>query len=79
MEGVLHSICNVIVYIDDLLVHTQTHQDHLKILEKVLERLNTHNLKINLDKCFFGNKEVSYLSFTLTPEGIRPGKKIKSN
>ena len=29
------------------------------------------DLKINLDKCVFGNKEVSYLGFTLTPEGIK--------
>jgi Mg2+ and Co2+ transporter CorA len=74
MEGVLRNISNVIVYIDDLLVHTQTHEDHLKILDQVLQRLHSNNLKINLDKCFFGNQEVSYLGFTLTPEGIKPGK-----
>ncbi len=53
MEGVLRNISNVIVYIDDLLVHTQTHDEHLKILEQVLHRLHSNNLKINLDKCFF--------------------------
>ncbi len=38
-----------------------------------------NNLKINLEKCFFGNKEVSYLGFTLTPAGIKPGKnKLKA-
>ena len=37
MEGVLRNISNVIVYIDDLLVHTNTHEDHLKILEQVLQ------------------------------------------
>jgi Reverse transcriptase (RNA-dependent DNA polymerase) len=62
MEGVMRNISNVIVYIDDLLVHTTTHEEHLKVLEQVLERLHSHNLKINLDKCFFGNKEVSYLA-----------------
>ena len=75
----MRNISNVIVYIDDLLVHTKTHEEHLKILEQVLERLHSHNLKINLDKCFFGNKEVSYLGFTLTPAGIKPGKnKLKA-
>jgi hypothetical protein len=64
MEGVLRNISNVIVYIDDLLVHTQTHDDDLKVLDQVLDRLHTNNLKINLDKCFFCNKEVSYLGFT---------------
>ncbi len=79
MEGVLRNISNVIVYIDDLLVHTQTHEDHLKILDQVLQWLHSNNLKINLDKCFFGNQEVSYLGFTLTPEGIKPGKnKLKA-
>ncbi len=79
MEGVMRNISNVIVYIDDLLVHTKTHEEHLKVLEQVLERLHSHNLKINLDKCFFGNKEVSYLGFTLTPAGIKPGKnKLKA-
>jgi hypothetical protein len=55
-------------------VHTQTHEEHIQVLEKVLERLHTNNLKINLEKCYFGNKEVSYLGFTLTPAGIKPGK-----
>jgi hypothetical protein len=40
----------------------------------VLERLQQNHLKINLEKCIFGNKEVSYLGFTLTPEGIKPSK-----
>jgi len=79
MEGVLWNISNVIVYIDDLLIRTKTHEDHVKVLEQVLQRLHSHNLKINLEKCFFGNKEVSYLGFTLTPEGIKPGKnKLKA-
>jgi hypothetical protein len=79
MERVLRNISNIIVYIDDLLVHTKSHEDHLIILDHVLECLEHHNLKINLDKCFFGNREVSYLGFTLTPEGIKPGKsKLKA-
>jgi hypothetical protein len=79
MEGILRDISNIIVYISDLLVHTKRHEEHLIILDKVLECLQRHNLKINLDKCFFGNKEVSYLSFTLTPEGVKPGKnKLKA-
>jgi hypothetical protein len=68
MEGFLRNISNIIVYIDCLLVPTKTHEEHLKILDHVLEHLQQHNLKINLDKCFFRNREVSYLGFTLTPE-----------
>ncbi len=74
METVLRNINNVLVYIDDVLLHTATHEEHLQVLEKVFERLHQNHLKVNLDKCVFGNKEVSYLGFMLTPEGIKPGR-----
>ena len=73
METVVNGISNVIVYIDDLLVHSATHEEHLTTLDKVLKRLVQHNIKLNLQKCVFGSKEVSYLGFRLTEEGIKPG------
>jgi hypothetical protein len=73
MDAVLRNIENVLVYIDDLLMQTATHDEHLNVLEKVFERLHANHLKVNLEKCVFGNQEVSYLGFTLIPEGIKPG------
>jgi hypothetical protein len=79
MEGVLWNLQNMIIYIENLLIHSDTHEWHLQILEQVLEWLHQNHLKINLEKCIFGNNEVSYLGFTLTPEGIKPGKnKLKA-
>jgi hypothetical protein len=63
---------NMIVYIDDLLVHTAMHEEHLVVLENIFEILHTSHLKINPEKCIFGNQKVSYLGFTLTPLGIKP-------
>ncbi len=60
METVLRDINNVLVYIDDVLLHTATHEQHLQVLEKVFESLHQNHLKVNLDKCVFGNREVSY-------------------
>jgi Reverse transcriptase (RNA-dependent DNA polymerase) len=59
MEAVVNGLTNVIVYIDDLLIHSATHQEHITALDNVLQRLVQHNIKINLQKCFFGSKEVS--------------------
>jgi RNase H-like domain found in reverse transcriptase len=60
-------------------VLTDTQEKHLEVLDQVLSGLHKNHLKINLEKCVFGNKEVSYLGFTLTPEGIKPGKnKLKA-
>ncbi len=72
MEGVLRNIQNVIVYIDDLLIHSDTHERHLQILEQVLDRLKQNHLKINLEKCIIGNKEVSYMGFRLYPTNTNP-------
>jgi hypothetical protein len=77
MEQVL--LQNILIYINDVLIHTDTHEKHLKALEQVLLRLQQHHLKINLDKCLFGDQQVSYLGFTLTPQGIKPGQeKLKA-
>jgi hypothetical protein len=79
IEGVLCDIPNVLVYIDDLLVHTDTHQKHLAVLNKVLARLHKNHLRITLEKCIFVNRDVSYLGFTLMLDGIKPGKnKLKA-
>jgi hypothetical protein len=73
MEIVIHNLSNILAYIDDLLVHTKDHGKHLEVLDELFTRLRKHGLKINLPKSFFGAREVSYLGFKLTPDGIKPG------
>jgi transposase InsO family protein len=74
METIMRGIQNVLVYIDDLLLHSKDHEHHLQVLEEVLQRLAQNNIKINIEKCIFGNPNVSYLGYRLTPEGIKPGQ-----
>ena len=79
IETVVHGIPQVIAYIDDLLVHSDTHDRHLEILDLLLQRLVEHRIKINLEKCEFGSKRVAYLGFQLTEDGIVPGEdKLKA-
>ncbi len=73
MELTVQNVPNVIVYIDDLLVHTSSHDQHRDILQQVFNRLRNVNLKLNPDKCEFGAVNVQYLGFRLTPKGILPG------
>jgi len=73
METVVKGIDNVVVYIDDLLLHSDSHDRQLQLLDQLLERLVLHNIKLNLPKCVFGSQNVSYLGFRLTAEGIKPG------
>ncbi len=39
MEGVMRNISNVIVYIDDLLVHTTTHEEHLRAVDQKVDNM----------------------------------------
>jgi len=74
MEQVLRGLQNVLIYINNILIHTDTHERHLEALEQVLLKLHKNHLKINLNKCPFSDKWVSYLGFTLKPQGIKPGE-----
>lgn len=49
LDGLLGHKC--FVYLDDIVVIGRTLEEHLKNLEKVLDRLIAHNLKVQLDKC----------------------------
>ena len=74
----MRGIPNDIAY-KDVLIHSKTQEEHLDYLEQVLKRLGENPMKHNIKNCFFGNTEVSYLGFVLTPEGIKPGRdKLKA-
>jgi hypothetical protein len=66
----------VIVFIDNILVYSESmeeHEDHLRI---VLQCLREHQLYAKFSKCKFWIKEVPYLGHVVSLEGITvdPGK-----
>jgi hypothetical protein len=73
MDHVMRDIPGVITYIDDVLAHSPTLEQHLSDLRACLSRLRKYNLKLNLGKCEFGTDNVAYLGFTLTSDGVKPG------
>jgi hypothetical protein len=73
MKLTVKGLHNVIVYIDDLLVHNSDHVLHCQSLQSLFDQLRKANLKLNLTKCNFGSTNVTHLGFLLTPEGILPG------
>jgi hypothetical protein len=46
-------LLNIIIYFDDLLVHSATNKEHLTTLDKVLQHLVQHWIKMNLKECIF--------------------------
>src|SRR5678816_1850146 len=51
MDTLLEGIPNVHAYMDDVLIHSETVEEHLILLERVLKRLQYFNISINLSKC----------------------------
>jgi hypothetical protein len=57
---------------DDILLYTETYEDHIKLLKEVFHRLEKAGLKLKLNKCKFARKSVRYLGFILSEKGIQP-------
>ena len=56
----------VIVYLDDILIFSQTEEEHLRHLRYVLDRLRKEKLLVNMKKCTFMHKELVYLGFIIS-------------
>ena len=71
MQSVLGNIDNVFCYLDDIIIHSKTIEEHLITLEKVLTALKDAGLKLKLKKCQFLRNELEFLGHRVTAEGIR--------
>jgi hypothetical protein len=74
MDFVMTGVKGIITYIDDILVHSQDHEQHLKTNEEVLWRLLKYGLKLNVDKTIIGAKTAQYLGNTLSGQGVTLSK-----
>ena len=59
MEGVT-------AYVDDILVHTETFDDHIRILDQLLRRMEKANLTARPSKCLVGATELDFVGHWLS-------------
>lgn len=62
----------IYVYLDDVLIATETFEHHLYILGKFFEVLSRREMTIEIKKSKFCQKNIQFLGHILTPDGIRP-------
>ncbi|MBW0581808.1 hypothetical protein O181_121523, partial [Austropuccinia psidii MF-1] len=48
----------MVVYIDDIIIYSETWEDHIQYIDRVLSKCTPINLKISLKKCNFGQQEL---------------------
>ena len=61
----------VIIYIDDITVHSQTIEEHFEHLSIVFQRLKKANLKLNPKKCVWFRTDLNLLGHNVSAAGIR--------
>lgn len=63
-------------YIDDILIFSQTLEEHVNHVKQVLSRLEHAGLQIDIKKCEFHVQSVKFLGLIVTTDGIKmdPGK-----
>ena len=65
---------NVIVYMDDFLIATDTWEKHLEVLNEVYRVLIQNCLELRLDKCRFGYEKIEFLGYIISEKGIQPSE-----
>ncbi|CAI5669654.1 unnamed protein product [Oreochromis niloticus] len=72
MQLVLGDVPRCNVYLDDVVIYTDTWEEHVAILQSVFQRLAEATLTLNLAKCEFAKATVMYLGKQVGFGQVRP-------
>ncbi|XP_048502852.1 uncharacterized protein LOC104896849 [Beta vulgaris subsp. vulgaris] len=61
----------VVVYLDNILVYSRDEDQHMNHIRQVFEALQRHKIYAKLEKCDFMQREIGFLGYNLTHEGIK--------
>ena len=61
----------IIIYLDDILIYSQTKKEHKQHIYYVLKALQGSDLQVKLEKSIFYIYEVDYLGYIILDKGIR--------
>lgn len=68
LAGLVDITC--IVYLDDILIFSDTEEEHIGHVKEVLYRLRQAKLFVKLSKCEWHTRHTEYLGYTISPEGV---------
>jgi hypothetical protein len=60
----------VVVFIDDILIYSNSEEEHAQHLRVILQRFRDHQLYAKFSKCAFWLKKVPFLGHVISTEGI---------
>jgi len=65
----------VTVFIDDVMIATETEEGYNEIVEEVLRRMKENDLFVKPEKCVWKVREVRFLGVIIGPDSVRIEKK----
>ena len=69
----------VVVYLDDILIYSDNMDNHIKLVQKVLDRLEQHELAVSLKKSVSHPEEVEFLGYIVKTSCVTMSdRKVKS-
>ena len=75
MNAVLGDVRHfALAFIDDIIVFSETFEDHIKHLGEVFDKLRKANLKLKISKCEFIKDQMNYLGHVISNDGISVDK-----
>ena len=77
MNEILRNLINegkVAVFIDNVLVRTETEKGYDEIVEEILRRLEENDLYIKPEKCVWKVRKIGFLGVVIGPNGIKMEK-----
>ena len=72
MTDIFNDLPFVQVYMDDIVVHSPSKDQHKIPLREVFQRLRKNELKLNFEKCTFHVTEIDFLGFHVSDKGVLP-------
>ena len=61
----------ILVYLDDIIIHTTDWSQHIQVLQEVLLRIQKYSLQLQFKKCKWGATELRFLGFMISSKGIQ--------
>ena len=72
LDSIFRDLPFVVSYIDDIMIFSDSPEQHEEHLRTVLSRLDEKDLRIHPSKCVFASDSIEFLGFRVSAEGIRP-------
>lgn len=72
MHKIFGDLDFVTVFVDDICIASVNEEQHRDHVRRVLERLHRNGLVINPAKCRFAQREVEFLGYLVSKDGLRP-------